>query len=342
MKKFLAILLILSILVLSGCNTDSTNKDTSSNSQPTVTNPATTQDTTVSKPKIFDKEPTYIGNFRAQNDKDNVELLFSLYDEDNVFMSAGGTATVRIVSDDGTTVYTGTHSVSKEDFGTFTQTLTQQQFTATSWTILASQIKKSSDESGVVYLRFTTSGGTSFEELDTTVWGLPAYTTEELSALQDEEFSKNAVNLNLKKSMNNYISVDIGKIGIMTLKEYSAEKKYLRVDITVQNIGTEKISYYSPNPVILGKSNNQYEEAYVSTYTYSGAFETGDIYPDVIKKGALFFEIKDNEALDLKELIIETGLSSWSKESRNIGDGQSLLYNDEYVFKYDLSNVQLK
>lgn len=67
----------------------------------------------------------------------------------------------------------------------------------------------------------------------------------------------------------------------------------------------------------------------------------GDIYPDVVKKGALFFEVEKNDPLDLKELIIETGLSSYSKESRNIGDGQALFYNQEYVFKFDLTDIDL-
>jgi len=46
--------------------------------------------------------------------------------------------------------------------------------------------------------------------------------------------------------------------------------------------------------------------------------------------------------LDVKELIIKTELLSYSKESRNVGNGQALLYNKEYVFKYDLSNINLK
>lgn len=343
MKKIIVMLFLISILVLSGCNTNSTTKqDPSSSSQPTTTNPTVTQNTPLVKPKILDKEPTYIGNFRAQTDGEDIELIFSLYDDNHGFMSNGGIAKARIVSDDGTTVYTGSHNIAKEDFGTFTQTLTQQEFTATSWKILASEIKKSSDTSGKVFLDFTTNGGTSFKELDTTLYGLPEYTTAELSALADTEFNKNAIDLNLKKTMDDYISVEVTKIGIMNLKEYSTTKKYIRADIIVKNIGDAKISYFSPNPVILGNNNNQYEKAYVSTSSYSGAYDTGDIYPGVIKKGALFFEITDSTPLDLKELIIETGLSSYSKKSRNIGDGQSLLYNDEYVFKYDLTSVQLK
>ncbi len=158
------------------------------------------------------------------------------------------------------------------------------------------------------------------------------------SQFNEEEYEKNAVSLNINKKMDNYISITLDRIGLMKI----GDETYIRADITVKNIGDEKISHYSPNPIILGKSSNQFEEAYISSYKYKNAFDSGDIFSNVVKKGALFFETKDNPELDLNELIIETGLSSYSKESRNIGDGQALLYDDEYVFKFDLSDINLK
>jgi hypothetical protein len=160
-----------------------------------------------------------------------------------------------------------------------------------------------------------------------------AYTPEQMA---EENYLNSIVKVEETKKMDRYLSVTFDSIGLMTLNN----KKYIRVDITAKNIGNEKISYYSPNPVILGQSSNQYEDSYV--YNFDGEFDSGDIYPDVVKKGALFFEVEKNDLLDLKELIIETGLSSYSKESRNIGDGQALFYNQEYVFKFDLTDIDLK
>lgn len=349
MKK-ISITIIISIvlltLLLAGCSVENSDNlqnqpstiDTSSqssNTNPTQTKPITT-------PPVREKEPSYIGNFRAQNDDDNLQILFSLYDENENFMSADGYATFKIVSKDGKTIYTENHRVSKTGFSKFTQTLTGAEFNAYSWKISKSKIQKSVDSSGMAYIEFKTDGNTNFNSLDTSVYGLPEYSKEELSELSDVEFDKNAISLNIQKKMDRYIAVTVEKIGIITFSDYSGEKKLIRADIIVENIGNEKISYYSPSPIILGKSNNQFEKAYVSSYDYDNVFDSGDIYPGVIKKGAIFFETKDNPALDVKELIIETGLSSYSKDSRNIGDGQALLYNKEYVFKYDLSSINLK
>ena len=336
------ILSLLVIILISGCivQTDNQNTDSNSNNPDSINieEPITTQP----KPIIENKQPTYIGNFRIQNDNNNLEILFSLYDDKEEFMSANGYAKINVLSDNGELLYTENHRVLKTGFSKFTQTLTGKEFQAYSWKIPKSKIQKSTKSSGTAYLKFKTDRGVEFEELDASIWGLPEYTDEELTTMADAEFEKSAINLNIKKQMDDYIAVTIKRIGLMNFIDYSGKETYIRLDLKVENIGNQKISYYSPNPVILGKSNNQFEEAYVSSYDYANVLKNGDIYSGVIKEGAIFIETNGDSSPDLKELIIETGLSSYSKESRNIGDGQALIYNEEYVFKFDLSNVELK
>ena len=154
--------------------------------------------------------------------------------------------------------------------------------------------------------------------------------------LAEENYLKNSKALNVNKKMNNYISVTLQRIGVMELDS----KRYLRADVEVENIGDEKL-YFSPGQVIITQNGNQYDRSFVSSSTYSNILGTGDIWLGVKRQGALFMEIRDSLDLNLKELIIKTSLSSYQKESRNIGDGNAILYNRDYVFKYDLTSVQL-
>ena len=158
--------------------------------------------------------------------------------------------------------------------------------------------------------------------------GLPYYT-------ESDSFNDKKIRLNISKQMEDYISVTLDSIGLMKISGI----EYVRVDIIVKNIGDEKISYYSPNPVILGANGEQLDKSYILASKFKDVFNSGDIYSGVIKSGSLFFEIQDSHSLQLKELIIETGLTSYSKESRNIGEGQALFYDKEYVFVYNLSNI---
>lgn len=141
--------------------------------------------------------------------------------------------------------------------------------------------------------------------------------------------------IGVTKKIDDYMSVTLEKISIVK----DDDEYFIRTYITVKNIGTEKI-YFSPyDMVILGKSSNQFDRGY-----YSGNEEdmdSGDIYPGVIKKGAIFFELDPDATLDVKELIVPTGIQSYNEKVRIIGSG-AFLYNEEYVFSYDLSNLNLK
>lgn len=418
-----------------------------------------------------DLQPSYIGNFRTNNYDNYVRVMFSLYDSQENFIGADGTAQIKIVTDKGVEIYNQSHNVYKSGFSNFTNNLTGIKFNAFSINIQKSDMKKSNTSTGILYLKFKTNADTSFNELDDdTIYDLPKYSEDELEnesnlgyqnnktdtsieyissdglkiklksygafsyyeysetktklrvdlyientgsdkiyirnsdstvitsdgkeyfivgggsldygidinpgvqkegyilfdiSPSNETFSKiiigkdyifdlqnlmaytpeelaerkydlNKIKINETKQMTNYISVELESIGLMNLNN----KQYIRADLIVKNIGNEKINYYNPWPVILGKTANQIDDSYVSGYDEE--FDAGDIYPGVIKKGAIFFEIQPDTKLDLKELIIETGLANYSLSTRDVGVGQALLYNKEYVFKFDLSNINIQ
>lgn len=289
-------------------------------------------------PTPFISDVTYIGNLGVYTERDELQFYFSLYDDDQNYTRASGTTVVEIVNEDGDTVFSKTREISEADFDFYTRTINNEEFEAAAFSIPLSDIQKSRSSEGVFYLSFTTSDGIEFETIEDTVFSLPEYSDEEIVAQASQYFEQHAVLLNATRRVDNYIAVTAHRIGLMDIDD----ETYIRVDITVENIGAEKIGFYSPDPIILGKSSNQFEEAYISRYDYEHTFDSGDLYPGVKKSGALFFETRGNIQLDLKELIIETGLSSYYETSRNIGDGQALLYDKEYVFVYDLSGVFLK
>lgn len=284
----------------------------------------------------------YIGNLATYTEGDALQFYFSLYDSNRNFTRANGTVTVHIVNEDGETVFTKTRDISEADFDFYTRNVNGMEFEAVAFSIPMSDIQKSRSSDGVFYLDFTTSDGIEFETIEDTIFGLPEYSDEELAGQSNQYFDQHATALNTTKRVDNYISVTVHRIGLIPFDDGLREEKYIRVDLTVENIGSEKIGFYSPDPVIIGKSANQFDEALVSRYDYENVFDSGDLYPGVKKSGALFFETSRNTQLDIKELIISTGLSSYYERSRSIGDGEALLYDEEYVFVFDVSNIQLR
>lgn len=304
--------------------------------------PTPTPSTTPSPTPTRGDDVEYIGNLATYKDGDKVQFYFSLYDRDKNYVRASGTVNVRIVNDFGETVFTKTREITESNFDFYTRNLDREEFEAAAFSIPISDIQKSRTSRGIFYLDFTTSDGEAFETIEDTLLSLPEFSDEELEAQSSQYFDQNAILLNVNKRIDNYISVTVHRIGLMPLDTGLGEETYIRVDITVENVGSEKIGYYSPNPVIIGKTSNQFDEALVSRYEYENVFDSGDLYPGVKKSGALFFETRSSNQLDISQLIIETGLSSYYEESRTIGDGQALLFDKEYVFVFDVSNIQLR
>ncbi len=168
-----------------------------------------------------------------------------------------------------------------------------------------------------------------FEPGDLKTWNdfqrLPILTKEELI----ESFPKKAIS---SKYGTEFTTRSSGSTGKFVTVAVSPEAIYLD---TIQ--GARQFYF---------QSKGNYEPLDLALFIYTGPWWVSSIdgeYPTEFLPTTTSIEdaIKKIEDLKLKELIIETGLSSYSKESRNIGDGQALFYDKEYVFSYNLSDINL-
>jgi len=171
----LIVLCIVMILLFTPINNKFIENISSNTLQNTNLDNVTTQ---ITFPAAKGKQPTFIGNFNTQLEKNNLMLVFSFYDDDaETYMKTSGTAKIRIVSDDNTIVYEGNKHISEDNFGTYVRILTKQKFDAIDIQIKISDINKSSIESGTIYLEFTIDGGKTFRELNAKTWDLPVYSS---------------------------------------------------------------------------------------------------------------------------------------------------------------------
>ena len=257
----------------------------------------------------------YIGKFTAMGGESKIEARFSLMDGSKKYVSGDGLGQVRIVNSEGETVYTGIINVKKEDFGTYTLILTGEEFLGYVWEIPITGIKKSTSSSGTMYLKFKTKNA-EFGELDTSMWGLPTHTEEELAQLNEEEFSKSAVSLNKKLAKGSF-EVTVTRVGFFTpLVTRGNKREYFRVDIEVKNIGSEKEYFFPSGLAILDNQGNQYERE------YGGTLDTlSEIYPSVKKSGYILFEKMPKTSQTIK-LVFELG-HDWA-------------YNP-YAFEYNIA-----
>ena len=302
MKKILQcmiLLILISVLVLSGCTTTQTNTPTSNN-QDSSSNVQTQPKTADSGSGLRSSNAKFIGNFMATADEKVVETRFSLLDDSNKYVTADGTGSVRIENSEGDKVYTSTINPKKEDFGTYTLMLTGEQFEAYVWEIPLTEIKKSTSLSGTIYLNFKT-GDAEFEEMKTDIWGLPTYNEKELAELNEQSFSKNAIDVNKKLSKGNF-EVTVQRVGLFNpMVTYGEPEEYFRMDMEVKNIGDEK-EYFSPSGLaILDNQGNQFERE------YGGTLDTfSEIYPGVKKNGYILFKNIPITAQTIK-LVFELG-----------------------------------
>ncbi len=133
------------------------------------------------------------------------------------------------------------------------------------------------------------------------IWGLPTYSDEELAELNEQEFSKNAIEVNEKISKGDF-EVSIQKVGLFEpMVTYGEPEEYFRVDMEVKNVGDEK-EYFSPSGLaILDNQGNQFEKE------YGGTLDTfSEIYPNVKKSGYIIFKKIPANTQTIK-LVFELG-----------------------------------
>lgn len=248
-----------------------------------------------SKPLIISSESLrvstarYIGNFAANIRGDAIEARFSLIDNSGRHVAADGIGEVKIVNLEGETIYTGTVDVRKEGYSQLYNLGLNEVFSAYVWRIPLSEIKKSSPSthsSGTIYLKFKTRNAI-FDEISTSIFGLPVYSKDELEQSNEKEFYKYALSVNKKLSEGNF-EVTVKRVGFYTpIDTIGNKREYFRIDIEIKNNGDLKENFYISGLALLDNKGNQYDKVSGGTLDV-GSFLT--IYPGVKKSGYLLFE----------------------------------------------------
>jgi len=203
---------------------------------------------------------------------------------DNNFVSADGTASYRIVNDDGETVYTGSTEIKKDDFSWYTFRLTGEDQLQAIWEIPITDIKKSKSAGGTINLDFKTDSGAIFTDVEQEIRGLPTFTTVEVEEQFEEEYNKNSLRVGTTVE-GKYFDVTVERVGFFKEKYFSEDKEYFRVDMKIKNTGKDKERPSMSGLAILDNNNNQYEKE------FGGTLDLYDkIYPGVTKEGYILFE----------------------------------------------------
>lgn len=102
-------------------------------------------------------------SFQYNEGTSDYSLFFGLTDKNDKFLSAGVDVDIRIVNDENEEVYTGTKSVSPDDFGCYTSRAAGEQYLA-NVRIPAAEIRAGKSESGKVYFTVYNGNTIRFDE----------------------------------------------------------------------------------------------------------------------------------------------------------------------------------
>ena len=104
-------------------------------------------------------------SFQYNEGTSDYSLFFGLADKNDKPLSAGVDVDIRIVNDENEEVYTGTKSVSPDDFGCYTSRAAGEQYLA-NVRIPAAEIKAGKSESGKVYFTVYKGNALRFDEVN--------------------------------------------------------------------------------------------------------------------------------------------------------------------------------
>lgn len=104
-------------------------------------------------------------SFQYNEGTDDYSLFFGLLDADGTAVAADVKVDIRIVNDENQELFTGTLTVSSDDFGYYTSQAAGEQYLA-DVRIPASEIVKGKSDSGKVYLKVYQDKGVRFDEVN--------------------------------------------------------------------------------------------------------------------------------------------------------------------------------
>ena len=210
-------------------------------------------------------------SFQYNEGTNDYSLFFGLADKNDRPLSANVDIDIRIVNDQNEEVYTGTKSISADDFDYYTSQTAGEQYLA-NVKIPSAEITAGKSVNGKVYFTVYKENAVQFDEVNcNALYCLP---------IEDVQvtFDSFPLDLNVKDFMNNKVS---------TIQIQGAEYTFSKNDspqLTITITGEKK-------------GGNNYEDDMISYKLYDSAgylVDSGDIYLSSLSPGDKF---KDNSVI---------------------------------------------
>ena len=159
MKRFFLMWWLVIALLLSGCGSSASRVETPTG-EPVPTPTPSGCGSSASRVETLKS-----WSFQYNEGTSDYSLFFGLTDKNDKPLSAGVDVDIRIVNDENEEVYTGTKSVSPDDFGCYTSRAAGEQYLA-NVRIPAAEIKAGKSESGKVYFTVYKGNAIRFDEVN--------------------------------------------------------------------------------------------------------------------------------------------------------------------------------
>ena len=179
-------------------------------------------------------------SFQYNEGTNDYSIFFGLSDKNDKPLSVDVDVDIRIVNDEGEEVYTGTKSVSADDYGYYTSQAAGEQYLA-NVRIPAAELTAGKSASGKVYLTVHKENTVQFDEVNCNAW--------QCLPIEDVQVTFDSFPLDLK--VKDYMGGTASVIQIQGA-EYQFDKEYapvLSITITGEktsgnsNSGNDMISY---------------------------------------------------------------------------------------------------
>ena len=211
-------------------------------------------------------------SFQYNEGTNDYSLFFGLTDKNDKFLSAGVDVDIRIVNDENEEVYTGTKSVSPDDFGCYTSRAAGEQYLA-NVRIPAAEIRAGKSESGKVYFTVYKGNAIRFDEAN----------CDALCCLPIEEVQVTFDSFPLDLKMKDFMGGTASVIQIQGA-EFKFDKDYIP-KLTVTITGEKKS----------GSRDSGYDMISYKLYDSAGYLvDSGNIYLSSLSAGDKF---KDNSVV---------------------------------------------
>ena len=266
MKRFFLMWWLVIALLLSGCGSSASRVETPTG-EPVPTPTPSGCGSSASRVETLKS-----WSFQYNEGTSDYSLFFGLADKNDKPLSAGVDVDIRIVNDENEEVYTGTKSVSPDDFGCYTSRAAGEQYLA-NVRIPAAEIKAGKSESGKVYFTVYKGNALRFDVVN----------CDALYCLPIEEVQVTFDSFPLDLKMKDFMGGTASVIQIQGA-EFKFDKDYIP-KLTVTITGEKKS----------GSRDSGYDMISYKLYDSAGYLvDSGNIYLSSLSAGDKF---KDNSVV---------------------------------------------